>query len=79
MAEKVLQLGAPDPERKTSPILDEYEELTLDMEIEAGVCYFNDTAYPIGTYLRSGSELLHCEERGVWVRKGEMRPSGPEK
>jgi hypothetical protein len=79
MADHVLQVGAPDPERKTSPILDEYEELSLDMEIEAGVCYFNETPYPIGTYVRSGSELLHCEERGVWVRKGDMRPDVPEK
>jgi hypothetical protein len=31
-------------------------------------------AYPIGQYVLSGSDLLHCEERGVWVRKGELRP-----
>ena len=74
MANRVQQVGAPDPERRTSPILDEYEELSLDMEIETGACYFNDVSYPVGTYVRSGSELLHCEERGVWVRKGEMRP-----
>jgi len=78
MANHVLQAGAPDPERRTSPIIDEYEEISLDMEIEAGVCHFNDVAYPIGAYVLSGSELLHCEERGVWVRKGEMRPGGPE-
>jgi len=74
MTENVPQVGAPDPERKTSPIIDQEEELSLDMELESGVCYFNDIAYPRGQYLRSGSELLHCEERGVWVRKGEMRP-----
>ena len=73
MADQVLQVGAPDPERKTSPILDEYEELSLDMEVEAGACYFNDSSYPIGAYVLSGSEVLHCEERGVWVRKDEMR------
>jgi hypothetical protein len=72
MKESVPQVGAPDPERRTSPILDEDEELSLDSEVETGVCYFNDVAYPRGQYLRSGSELLHCEERGVWVRKGEM-------
>lgn len=44
------------------------------MELEAGVCYFNNESYPIGQYLLSGSELLQCEERGVWVRKGEIRP-----
>lgn len=51
MADHVLQIGAPDPERKISPILDEYEEISLDMEIEAGVCYFNDSPYPIGAYV----------------------------
>jgi hypothetical protein len=70
------QVGAPDPERKTSPIFDEdeAEEPSLDIELETGVCYFNDAPYPIGQYVRSGNELLHCEERGVWVRKGELRP-----
>ena len=74
MANQVLQVGASDPERKTSPILDEYEEISLDAEIEAGVCYFNDIVFPIGTYVLSGSELLRCDGRGVWVRSGEMRP-----
>lgn len=74
MIHRVPQVGAPDPELRTSPILDESAELSLDAELESGVCYFNDVAYPIGQYLRSGSELLHCEGRGVWVRSGEMRP-----
>ena len=74
MADHVPDVGAPDPELKTSPILDESEEPSLDMDLEADACYFNNVAYPIGQYVRSGSELLHCEERGLWIRKGEMRP-----
>ncbi len=74
MAQHVPQVGAPDPEHKTSPFADEDEELSLDLELETGVCYFNGTAYPIGQYVRSGSELLQCGEKGVWVRKGEMKP-----
>ncbi len=74
MPERAPQVGAPDPELKNSPIFDEYEELSLDMELEAGVCYFNDVSYPIGAYVLSGSELLQCDGRGVWVRKGELRP-----
>ena len=66
------QVGAPDPEKKTSPLFDEDEERALDLETESNVCYFNDVAYPIGQYVRSGTELLHCEERGVWVRRGEL-------
>lgn len=64
------QVGAPDPEKRTSPILDEDEEFSLDLELETGVCYFNGQTYPIGSYVASGSELLHCEERGLWVRHG---------
>lgn len=75
MTNHVPQVGAPDPELMTSSILDEYEEVSLDLELETGACYFNNVVYPVGQYLLSGSELLHCEERGVWVRKGEMRPA----
>jgi hypothetical protein len=78
MADHVLQVGAPDPGRTTSPILGEYEEISLGMEIEAGVSCINDSAYAIGAYALSDSELLHCEERGVWVRKGEMHQGAPE-
>lgn len=74
MADHTPQVGAQDPELNTSPIFDEYEDISLDLELEVGACYFNNVTYPIGQYVRSGSELLHCEERGVWVRKGEMQP-----
>ncbi|MDP2109376.1 MAG: hypothetical protein Q8N48_10890 [Thiobacillus sp.] len=75
MTSHVTQVGAPDPELRTSPIFDEFDEdLSPDLELETGACYFNSLAYPVGQYLLSGSELLHCEERGVWVRRGEMQP-----
>jgi hypothetical protein len=78
MKTQTPQVGAPDPERRTSPIFDEEEneEPSLDLEPEVGTCYFNDAHYPIGEDVRSGSELLHCEELGVWVRKGEL-PTDP--
>jgi hypothetical protein len=77
MPTNIADVGAPDPERNTSPILDvEDEEFDPDPDLdrESGVCYFNDVAYALGTYVRSGSEVLHCEERGVWVRRGEVVP-----
>lgn len=74
MPPHVPQVGAPDPELKTSPIFDEYKDISAELDIESGACYFNGVAYLRGQYLLSGSELLHCEERGVWVRKGEIRP-----
>ncbi|HSJ95492.1 MAG TPA: hypothetical protein VLC53_00375 [Myxococcota bacterium] len=75
MTRNITQVGAADPELETSPILDEDDEETgFDDEIETGACYFNGQAYPLGEYVLSGDELLHCEERGVWVRKIEMLP-----
>jgi hypothetical protein len=29
---------------------------------------------PPGAFGQSGSEVLQCAERGVWVRRGEKRP-----
>jgi hypothetical protein len=54
-------------------MVDEDEERSLDFEQEIAVCYYNGIAYPIGQYVSSGSELLHCEGGGVWVRRGEVR------
>ena len=66
------QLGPPDPELNNSPIFDEADndDLSLDYELESGVCYFNDAAYSVGQYVCSGNELLRCENRGVWIREG---------
>lgn len=74
MTGKLPHVGAPDSELKTSPVFDEADEVSLDLELEAGVCYFNNVAYPIGQYVLSGNELLHCEGLGVWMRRGERRP-----
>jgi len=47
-----LQVGAPDPERRTSPILDHDSEtdeaLAGNLEVETGVCYFNGKTFGIG-------------------------------
>lgn len=76
--EALPQLGAPDPELKNSPIIDEAEyderEASPDLEIEQGACYFNGEAFRIGEHVKSGSEVLRCNGRGVWVRQGEKRP-----
>lgn len=66
------QVGAPDPEMKTSPIFDDEDQdfLSLDAELEEGLCYFNDLTYKLGDFVCSGNELLRCEERGVWIREG---------
>jgi hypothetical protein len=66
------KVGAPDPELKNSPIFDKVDddELSLDLELETGVCYFNAVTYDVGSYVCSGNELLRCEGRRVWFREG---------
>jgi hypothetical protein len=70
------QVGAPDPNRETSPIVGESSE--DEVEVEPGgtgaACYFNGVAYPVGSYVLSGSEVLRCEPPGLWVREGELPP-----
>lgn len=68
----VPHVGAPDPELKTSPILDEDDDelLSLDRELEEAVCFFNGASYADGQHVQNGDGLLCCE-RGVWVRKAE--------
>ena len=78
MNKSLEQVGAPDPELKTSPILDETEldeqAGARDLELEEPACYFNNDPYPIGAFVQSGSEVLQCTGRGVWARVGEKRP-----
>ena len=73
-----LMICAPGLIWQSSPIIDESEHDehagSPDLEIEEGVCYFNDEAFAIGEFVRSGSEVLQCAERGVWLRKGDKRP-----
>jgi len=80
MKEPLPQVGAPDPELKNPPIIDESEfdeqAASRDLEIEQGVCYFNGEEYPIGAYVQSGAELLQCTGGGVWTRKDERE--GPQ-
>lgn len=74
------QVGAPDPERRNSPIIEDTDE---DYDVagqefgDSAVCYFNGMAYATGQYVCSGSELLRCE-RGGWVRSGSCDPDNPE-
>lgn len=72
-------VGAPDPELRTSPIVEETDE---DFEVAAqevgedALCYFNDQSYAHGAFVCSGSVLLRCE-RGAWVREGGCDPDNP--
>jgi hypothetical protein len=69
------QVGAPDPEKSTSPIVGEDDEVEVEPNVPGGGCTFNGVAYALGDFVQSGTELLRCEAPGVWVREGEVRPA----
>jgi hypothetical protein len=65
-------VGAPDPELKTSPILEEYDEdapiLAQEFD-DLPMCWYNGETYASGTMVHTGDgSLLRCE-KGVWVRQ----------
>jgi len=78
-ASNAPQVGAPDPELRNSPIIEETDEefefagQELD---ETPVCYFNDQAFRVNEFVCSGSELLRCMIGG-WVRAGSCDPDNP--
>ncbi|MFQ5487551.1 MAG: hypothetical protein ACE5ET_03775 [Gammaproteobacteria bacterium] len=80
IAHKPPYVGSPDPELKTSPIVEAMDEAAGEIMPELEdypVCYFNNVSYQEGTYVCSGSgELLHCE-KGVWVQAGSCDPDNP--
>jgi hypothetical protein len=72
-----VQVGAPDPELKTSPIVEsldeEFEVIAQEVE-DLPICYFNNAVFESGKYVCSGSgELLHCDN-GLWLREGTCDP-----
>ena len=82
MSERIhaVQAGAPDPEHRNSPIIDESadnEQSGTEVEgVEFAHCHFNDTPYDNGAQLCSGDELLQCE-RGRWLRVGSCDRDNP--
>jgi hypothetical protein len=69
------QVGSPAPNRETSPIVGEDDEVEAEPNVSGTACTFNGVEYPIGAYVLSGTEVLRCEPPGLWVREGEL-PSG---
>ena len=76
MKKRTQQVGAADPERKTSPVAWEADEDTESLRESApdeAVCFFNDQAYDDGTVVRSGNVLLRCDH-GVWLPASDAEP-----
>lgn len=75
----VTQVGAPDPEKATSPIIEEgrKDQEVDELDTTAGeACMFNGTHFAEGMYVCSGNELLCCRQ-GHWVQSGSCDPDNP--
>ena len=73
------EVGAPNPELKNSPIVedtDEFFEFAGQEIPDTAACYFNGQTYKEGDYVCSGSELLRCV-KGVWLSEGSCDPDNP--
>lgn len=79
MTSTLRQVGAPDPDLQTSPILDEDEREDIEPASESAFCAFNGESYCVGEYVLSGHEVLRCEAPGLWVRQGEVPAAGGER
>jgi hypothetical protein len=76
MTRRTKQLGAVDPERRTSPVAweadDDTETLRESVPDEA-VCFFNDLVYDHGTVIESGNTRLRCDH-GIWLPADDAQP-----
>jgi hypothetical protein len=75
----IRNVGAVDPELKTSPVAEEMLEDsdTLRLEVPGvAVCYFNGEVFKTGEVVRSGTMLLECRD-GLWVEAGPADPKNP--
>ena len=67
------QVGAADPEHRSSPIqIDPEQSFELVREQlgdDVAGCYFNDVLYAEGSCVLSGSTYLRCEQ-GIWREAG---------
>lgn len=72
-------VGDQDPEARNSPIAGEEDEETQFLRQDVpgdAVCWFNDVAYEHGTFVKSGTAMLHCD-RGIWIESGSADPENP--
>jgi hypothetical protein len=72
-------VGAADPELKTSPVLEETAEESYDLMLQVpgdAACYFNGEVFATGEFVRSGTVVLECR-RGLWVEVGPADPDNP--
>jgi len=72
-------VGAIDPKRKTSPVLEETAEESYELrqEVPGDACFFNGERFATGEFVRSGTVVLECR-RGVWVEVGPADPVNPQ-
>ena len=68
MNDTIEQVGAVDPTKETSPIV-EGEPETGDAS-KSALCYFNGVAYSPGAQVCSAGNRLFCQSSGNWTSLG---------
>jgi hypothetical protein len=79
MSNRIPNVGAPDPERRTSPVAwetDEDTETLRESVPDEAVCFFNDVPYADGAIVESGSVRLRCDH-GLWLPAGTSVDAKP--
>ena len=71
------QVDAPDPELRNSSIIDAWDRggAVGGCQLKRDACYFNNQRFAIGHTAHGSDELLHCADRGVWIKMTEERPA----
>jgi hypothetical protein len=75
----IRNVGAIDPELRTSPVAEELTEDSDTLRLEApevDVCYFNGEVFRSGELVRSGTMILKCHD-GLWIEAGPADPKNP--
>jgi hypothetical protein len=75
----VRNVGAIDPELKTSPVAEELSEDSYtpgQQTTDDVVCFFNGEAFKTGEFVRSGTTMLQCRN-GMWIEFGPADPDNP--
>jgi hypothetical protein len=69
MNDTIEQVGAVDPTKETSPIV-ETQLVTPEESVMRAVCWFNGKQFSKGAVICSDGHRLECQFDGSWWRRG---------
>lgn len=70
MTDTIEQVGAVDPTKQTSPIVETEPETEAETADERAICWFNGQQYGTGAIICSAGTRLYCNSSGNWQSAG---------